>query len=165
MVLGLTSPWKPSETLGFDTKARLAKLFLPMLTCTHARARIRVINNFAYRSGLKLTSLNLANLARQISGAIVRVLHACVSRTTFRTDAFSLSSCPTRRLSHRSHQWANAGPTSRLPLWHSIATPSPQRMGPPPKLTAFLGRGNSRAVNHSLFVLSDPIFPAKRIAL
>jgi len=32
-------------------------------------------------------------------------------------------------------------------------------MGPPPKTTAFLGRGNSRAINHSLFVLSGRLPP------
>ena len=29
-------------------------------------------------------------------------------------------------------------------------------MGPPPKTTSFLGRRNSRAIRHSLFVLSEP---------
>ncbi len=35
-------------------------------------------------------------------------------------------------------------------------TRKPQTMGPTPKTTTFLGRGNSRAIRHSLFVLSDP---------
>ena len=47
--------------------------------------------------------------------------HAFESRTTLRTDARSLASCPTRRPSHSSRQWANSGPTTRLPLWHSQA--------------------------------------------
>jgi hypothetical protein len=38
-------------------------------------------------------------------------------------------------------------------------------MGPPPKLPAFLGCGNSLATRHSLFVLYDPQFPSQRIAL
>ncbi len=44
-------------------------------------------------------------------------------------------------------------------------TRKPQTMGPPPKTNAFLGRGNSRAIRHSLFVLSDPQLPSQRIAL
>lgn len=47
--------------------------------------------------------------------------HAFESRTTLRTDARSLASCPSRRISHSSRQWANGGPTTRLPLWHSQA--------------------------------------------
>ncbi len=170
MVLGLTSPGIPTETLGFHTKARLARLFPPMLTYVHARVRTRRINNFAYRSGLKLTSPNLANLAVRSSSAVERVLHACGRRTMLRTDASSQRSRPLRRPSHSSRQWANSGPTARLPLWHSLATPGPQRMGPPPKNTAFLGRGNSRAIRQSLFFMSDPMSlvnmsPSQRIAL
>jgi hypothetical protein len=37
------------------------------------------------------------------------------------TDARSLPTRPTRRRSHSSRQWANGGPTTRLPLWHSQA--------------------------------------------
>lgn len=165
MVLGLTSPGKPSETLGFHTKARLARLFPPMLTHVHARMRTRRINIFAYRSGLKLTSPNLANLAHGSSSAVERVLLACGRRTALRTDASSLRSRPLSRPSHSSRQWANSGPTPRMPLWHSLATPGPRRMGPPSKTTAILGRGNGRAIRHSLFVLSDPQFPSQRIAL
>ena len=170
MVLGLTSPRIPTETLGFHAKARLARLFPPMLTHVHARVRTRRTHNFAYRSGLKLTSPNLANLAGKSSSAVERVLHACGRRTTLRTDASSLRSRPQRRPSHSSRQWASSGPHARLPLWHSLATPGPQRMGPPPRTTALLGRGNSRAIRHSLFVLSDPMslvnmFPSQRIAL
>ena len=121
MVLGLTSPGKPSETLGFHTKARLARLFPPMLTHVHARVRTRRINIFAYRSGLKLTSPNLANLAVRSSSAVERVLHACGRRTTLRTDTSSQRSRPLRRPSRSSRQWANSGPTLRLPLWYSQA--------------------------------------------
>jgi len=67
MVLGITSPCKPLKTLVFLSKARLARLFPPMLTCTHACVRMRVIKNHAYRNGLKITSPNLANLASGFS--------------------------------------------------------------------------------------------------
>ncbi len=144
MVLGLTSPQIPTETLGFHAKARLARLFPPMLTHVHARVRTRRINNFAYRSGLKLTSPNLANLAHGSSSAVERVLHACGRRTTLRSDASSLRSRPLRRPSRSSRQWANSGPTARLPLWHSLATPGPQRMGPPQKHRALGPREQPR---------------------
>ncbi len=52
-------------------------------------------------------------------------------------------------------------PTTRLPLWHSQAPND----GSSPKTNAFLGRGNSRAIRHSLFVLSDPQLPSQRIAI
>ncbi len=170
MVLGLTSPEKPSETLGFHAKARLARLFPPMLTHVHARVRTRRINNFAYRSGLKLTSPNLANLAHGSSSVVELVLHACGRRTTLRPDTNSLRSRPLRRPSDSSRQWANSGPTARLPLWHSLTTLGTQRMGPPPKNTALLGRGNSRAIRQSLFFMSGPMSlvnmsPSQRIAL
>jgi hypothetical protein len=70
--------------------------------------------------------------------------------------------CPTSRPMHRirmerpahqrSRQWANGGPTARLPKWHATEMRSPQRMGPPPKFDAPLGCGNSRATRHSLFL-------------
>ncbi len=110
MVLGLTSPWKPMKTLVLLAKARLARLFPPMLTCTHACVRMRVINNHAYRNGLKITSPNLANLAGGFSIARTKISVASIDRTTLRTDARSFASCPTRRLSHSSRQWANSGP-------------------------------------------------------
>jgi hypothetical protein len=47
--------------------------------------------------------------------------HAFECRTTFRNDARSLESRPSHRPSHSSRQWANGGPTTRLPLWHSQA--------------------------------------------
>jgi hypothetical protein len=109
-VFGLTSPQKTSETLGFYAEARLARLFPPMLTCTHAYVRTRVINNFAYRSGLKITSLNLANLASGFASARTKISLASKHRTTLRTDARSLASRPTRRPSHSWRQWANSGP-------------------------------------------------------
>ena len=39
-----------------------------------------------------------------------RLQHAFESRTTLRTDARSVASRPTRRLSRSSRQWANSGP-------------------------------------------------------
>jgi hypothetical protein len=53
---------------------------------------------------------------------ISQLQHAFECRTTLRTDARSLASCPLRRLSRSSRQWANGGPTTRLPLWHSHAS-------------------------------------------
>jgi hypothetical protein len=58
-----------------------------------------------------------------------------------------------------------SGPTVAPQRVCHYGTRKPQTMGPPPKTTAFLGRGNSRAISHSFFVLSDLTFPAKRIAL
>lgn len=79
----------------------------------------------------------------------LRLQPAFESRTTLRTDARSLPTRTTRRPSHSSRQWANSGPTARLPEWHSVAScdeiASPQRMGPPQKFDAPLGCGNSRA--------------------
>ena len=57
-----------------------------------------------------------------------------------------------------------SGPTVAPCVCH-YGTHEPQTMGPPPKTTAFLARGNSRAIRHSLFVLSDPQLPSQRIAL
>ena len=107
MVLGITSPCKPLKTLVFLAKARLARLFPPMLTCTHACVRMRVIKNHAYRNGLKITSPNLANLASGFSIARRQITVSSIQRTTLRTDARSLASPPTPRLSHSSRQWAN----------------------------------------------------------
>ncbi len=58
-----------------------------------------------------------------------------------------------------------SGPTVAPQRVCHYGTRSPQTMGPPPENNAFLGRGNSRAISHSFFVLSDLTFPAKRIAL
>jgi hypothetical protein len=107
MVFGITSPQNPCETLVFLSKARLARLFPPMLTHVHARMRTRVINNFAYRNGLKITSLNFANLARWFSNARRQISVGSIRRTTLRTDARSLPSRDTSRASHSSRQWAN----------------------------------------------------------
>jgi hypothetical protein len=78
-----------------------------MLTCTHACVRMRVIKNHAYRNGLKITSPNLANLASGFSSARRQIAVSSIQRTTLRTDARSLASRPTLRLSHLSRQWAN----------------------------------------------------------
>ncbi len=107
MVLGITSPCKPLKTLVFLAKARLARLFPPMLTCTHACVRMRVIKNHAYRNGLKITSPNLANLASEFSSARRQISVSSLQRTTVHTDARSLASRPSRCLPHSSRQWAN----------------------------------------------------------
>ncbi len=139
MVLGLTSPQIPTETLGFHTKARLARLFPPMLTHVHARVRTRRINNFAYRSGLKLTSPNLANLAHESSSAVERVLHPHNRRTTLRTDASSLRSRPQRRPSHSSRQWANSGRHSVSATMALARNARPPADGSSPKNHRVLG--------------------------
>ena len=59
----------------------------------------------------------------------------------------------------------DSGPTVAPQRVCHYGTRKPQTMGPTPKNTAFLGRGNSRAIRHSLFVLSDPQLPSQRIAL
>gem|GEM_PF-2784220 len=86
--------------------------------------------------------------------------HPC---TTLPHVARSLPSRPTHRPPHSMRQWANGGPTSRLPEWYSVAScdeiASPQRMGPPPEFDASLGCGNSRASQYSLFVLSGRLSP------
>lgn len=107
MVLGITSPWKPLKTLVFYTKARLARLFPPMLTCTCACVRTRVIKIHAYRNGLKITSPNLANLASGFSSERASISVASIHRTTLPRAARSLASRPTSRPSHSSRQWAN----------------------------------------------------------
>lgn len=107
MVLGITSPCKPMKTLVFLAKARLARLFPPMLTCTHACVRMRVIKNHAYRNGLKITSPNLANLASGFSIARTKISVSSIQRTTLRTDARSLARRTKSRFSHSSRQWAS----------------------------------------------------------
>jgi hypothetical protein len=84
------------------------------------------------------------------------------SRNTLRTDARTLPSRPARRISHSSRQWANSGPHVASA---TMVRASPKTMGPPPKTNAYLGRGNSRAIRHSLFLLSDPQLQSQRIAL
>jgi hypothetical protein len=122
MVLGITSPCKPLKTLVFSAKARLARLFPPMLTCTHACVRMRVIKNHAYRNGLKITSPNLANLASGFSSDCTRLSPAINLPATLPHVACSLASRPLSRPSRWTRQWANAGPTASLPEWHSVAS-------------------------------------------
>lgn len=163
--LAVTSPHKPHKTLGFYQKARLARLEVDIPRIEENDVHTHVHVHSPYRRVSEITSLDLANLANGFSRVCARLSPAISLRTTLPHVARSHPSRPTRCLSHSSRQLANSRPTTRLPEWHSVSTPSPQRMGPPPKLTAPLGCGNSRAISHSLFVLSDPQFPAKRIAL
>ena len=77
-----------------------------------------------YRSGRKITSHNLvtSQLGFVAGGrSIANQPNASDHRTTLPHVSRSLASCPTRRISHSSRQWANGGPTTRLPLWHSQA--------------------------------------------
>jgi hypothetical protein len=130
-------------------------------TRTCARAGETV---FQYRSGRKITSHNLltSQLGSTVGGRLVTDASSTSDqRTTLHHVARFLPSRPPRCLSYSSRQWANSGPQR---VCH-YGTREPQTMGPPPKTTAFLGRGNSRAIRHSLFVLSDPQLPSQRIAL
>ncbi|MCA9195478.1 MAG: hypothetical protein KDB03_27090 [Planctomycetales bacterium] len=81
------------------------------------------------------------------------------------TDAAPSHGAPSpQEVATVGHRW----PTARLPKWHATEMRSPQRMGPPQKFDAPLGCGNSRAINHSLFFMSDPMSPvttSQRIAL
>ena len=181
---------KPSKTLGF---CHLRRLVVGHFVISHARARME-INKSTQRTWR--TELNSDPHAIDVSSPVrppnqtlrtaehrssidaglrfrtSRLQPTFESRTTLRTDARSLPTRPTRRPSRSSRQWANSGPTARLPEWHSVAScdeiASPQRMGPPQKFDAPLGCGNSRAINHSLFFMSDPMSPvtiSQRIAL
>lgn len=152
MVLGITSPCKPLKTLVLLAKARLARLFLPMLTCTHACVRIRVIKNHAYRSGLKITSPNLANLASGFSSARTQISVASIHRTTLRTDARFLPSRPRRRPSHSSRQWAGSGPTIASASMAMALNTVPAASGSSQKNPTKGARGNSSATTQSLFI-------------
>jgi len=165
---------KPSKTLGFCLLRRLVEGHFIIF---HMRARME--NNKStqrtWRTGLKsdlltvdvscavrspIESLRTRGCSPSIDAGLrfrtSRLQPAFESRTTLRTDARSLPSRPTSRPSRPSRQWANCGPTVRLPVWHPR---SPQRMGPPPKINASLGCGKSRASHHSLFVLSGRLPP------
>jgi|GEM_PF-3631139 len=161
--LAVTSPLKPQKTLGFYQKARLARLEvgMPRVWEIHVHAHVHV--HSPYRSVWKITSPDLANLASGFSSVGARLSPAIKLPATLPHVARSLPRCPSSRTSQATRQWANAGPTARLPEWHSVAScdeiASPQRMGPPQKFDAPLGCGNSRAINHSLFFMSDPMSP------
>ena len=167
--LAVTSPHKAQKTLGFDQKARLARLEVDIPHIEENDVHTHVHVHSPYRRVWEITSLDLANLANGFLSVRAMISLASIQRTTLPQVARSLPSRPTSRPSRSTRQWANEGLTVRLPEWHSVAScdeiASPQRMGPPPKFDAPLGRGNSRAINHSLFVLSDPQFPNQRIAL
>jgi hypothetical protein len=161
MVFGLTSPRKASQTLGFHTKARLARLFPPMLTHVHACVRTHRINFFTYRSGPKLTSPNLANLARQLAKGIVRAIHTFRIRTALPHVATSLPVRRTSRTSYSSRQWANSGTTASLPLWHSDA-PSD---GSSPKQSRRFGPREQPRYSTQFVCFVRPQLPSQRIAL
>jgi hypothetical protein len=170
--LAVTSPLKPQKTLAFYQKARLARLEvgMPRVWEMHVHAHVHV--HSPYRREWKITSPDLANLASGFSSVAARLSPAIKLPATLPHVARSLPRCPSSRTSQATRQWANSGPTARLPEWHSVANcdeiASPQRMGPPQKFDAPLGCGNSRAINHSLFFMSDPMSPvtiSQRIAL
>jgi hypothetical protein len=105
-VLGITSPSKPMKTFGFLAKARLARLFLPMPTHVRAHVRTRRSTSFAYRKGLKITSLNLANLASGFLGAIGRMAHSRCERTKLPLVSRSRTSRPRSPLTKKTRLWA-----------------------------------------------------------
>jgi hypothetical protein len=70
--LAVTSPANVHKTLGLYVKARLARLEAPMPTHMRAHAHTRRSTSFAYRNGLEITSLDLANLARWFSALCER---------------------------------------------------------------------------------------------
>ncbi len=143
------------KTLVFLAKARLARLFPPMLTCTHACVRMRVIKNHAYRNGLKITSPNLANLASGFSSVDARLSPAINLPATLPHVASSQPRCPTSRTSRSTRQWANGCPTTRLPEWHSNVGSPQKTLGTPSPTPQTLGCRNSRASRHSFYVLSE----------
>ena len=77
--------------------------------------------------------------------------------------------CPTSRPMHRIRmecpaserlrQWANSGPTARLPKWHSSLSSPRMDLGTSGKINALMGSRNSRASHHSLFFLSGRLPP------
>jgi hypothetical protein len=130
---------KPSKTLGF---CRLRRLVVGHFIIFHMRARME--NNKStqrtWRTGLKsdlltvdvscavrspIESLRTRRCSPSIDAGLrfrtSRLQPAFESRTTLRTDARSLPSRPTSRPSRPSRQWANCGPTVRLPAWHPRA--------------------------------------------
>ena len=106
--LGITSPAKPMKTLGFLAKARLARLFLPMPTHVRAHVRTRRSTRFAYRKGLEITSLNLANLASEFwlsvsDQRVFRTTHdVALSRET---NSISPLTASLQHHATRAHQW------------------------------------------------------------
>jgi hypothetical protein len=107
--LGIMAICEVSEVISLPSHVR---------TRTCARAGETV---FKYRSGRKITSHNLvtSQLGSTVGGrSIANQSNASDHRTTLPHVARSLASRPTRRLLHPSRQWANSGPTTRLPLWH-----------------------------------------------
>jgi hypothetical protein len=93
---------------------------LPLHARTRTCARAGEIV-FKYRSGRKITSHNLvtSQLGLVAGGrSIGNQPNASDHPTTLPHVARSLASRPMRRISRSSRQWANSGPTTRLPLWH-----------------------------------------------
>ena len=160
----MTNP-KTSKTLGF---CHLRRLVVGHFVIFHMRARMEINKSTrrTWRTGLKsdLLTVDVSSAVRcpietlQTHGCsssidaglrfrTSRLQHAFECRTTLRTDARSLASRPTRRLAHSSRQWANSGPTTRLPLWHSEHHP----MGPPWPKSSSKGSRKGRLVRQSLF--------------
>lgn len=92
-------------------------------------------------------------MSNQSRSQVIAHVRDCRNRCT----ALESDAQPARR--------RDSGPTVAPQRVCHYGTRKPQTMGPPPKTNAFLGRGNSRAIRHSLFLLSDPQLPSQRIAL
>ena len=76
------------------------------------------------------TALCSPDIAPGLRVETSQLQHAFECRTTLRTDARSVASRPTRRLSPSSRQWANSGPTTRSA---TMARASPKRWVLPQK--------------------------------
>ena len=116
---------------------------------SHVRTRARIRageTHCQYRSDRKITSHNL--VTSQLGFAVARrsIVDPSIAlqhRTTLPHVACSLASrllsCPSRS----TRQWANAGPTMRLPEWHSVASCDeicePPADGSSPKTARVLG--------------------------
>ncbi len=136
-----------------------------MLTHVHARVRTRRINIFAYRSGLKLTSPNLANLAHGSSTSLSEFCMPGGRRTTLRTDASSLRSRPLRRPSHSSRQWANSGPTCVCHYGTRSQRPAPADGSSPKNHRALWGVGTATNQYRVCFVCPKFLPTIQRIAI
>jgi hypothetical protein len=74
--------------------------------------------------------------------------HAFECRTTLRTDARSVASRPTRRLSHSSRQWANSGPHNASA---TMALASPKRWVLPRNLAQHWAAGTAALLDTVCF--------------
>lgn len=136
--LAVTSPTKPMKTLVFSQKARLARLKvdIPRVRENYVHPHVHV--HSLYRSGLEITSLDLANLASGFLSVRARLFCFHPSHDVAPVVS-SLTRRPPRRISHTTRPWPN-----RAPLWQSASLApitSAHRivMGPSPPLNPSWG--------------------------